>query len=430
LRYNSTVGTVLYQGKKNEQIFLDNTSSNLAINNTRQTFAKVPGINVWESDGSGTNVSIAARGLSPNRAWEFNTRQNGYDIAADPFGYPEAYYAPAFESLERIQVIRGAGALQYGPQMGGMVNYISKTRIKGKKIGLESNQTVGSYGLFNSYTAVGGETERLNYYGYFQHRNANGWRENSFYNLNSGSFNASYQISNKIKVGGEYIIWDNLSQQPGGLTDSIFNYNPRLSYRSRNWMNINWQIASVFVNADFKNFKLNWSTYSLMGDRRSVGNVGAIANTQGVVNYDNLNSNRTVDKDLYRNTGSELRFIYSYNILSLEHHLSGGLRYYNGNTQRVRGTGNSSVKPDFTILDPTKLSRDYNFATLNYAAFIENAISIGKQFTFVPGVRFENIQNTITGKQPLVISNTKQRFKILYGASAQYKFNNPKIVIR
>jgi hypothetical protein len=26
-------------------------------------------------------------GLSPNRSWELNTRQNGYDISSDVFGY-------------------------------------------------------------------------------------------------------------------------------------------------------------------------------------------------------------------------------------------------------------------------------------------------------------------------------------------------------
>jgi len=38
-------------------------------NNMRQIMAKVPGIHVWESDGSGIQIGIATRGLSPNRSW-------------------------------------------------------------------------------------------------------------------------------------------------------------------------------------------------------------------------------------------------------------------------------------------------------------------------------------------------------------------------
>jgi Fe(3+) dicitrate transport protein len=93
---------IIYAGKKTEVIKLSAAAANLAQNNSRQIFAKVPGIQVWESDGSGVQMGVASRGLSPNRMWEFNTRQNGYDIAADPFGYPEAYFTPSVESLDRI----------------------------------------------------------------------------------------------------------------------------------------------------------------------------------------------------------------------------------------------------------------------------------------------------------------------------------------
>ena len=62
---------------------------------------------VQENDGTGIQTSIAVRGLNPNRSWEFNTRQNGYDISADPMGYLEAYYTPPTEAVERIEIVRG-----------------------------------------------------------------------------------------------------------------------------------------------------------------------------------------------------------------------------------------------------------------------------------------------------------------------------------
>ena len=118
------VGTSFYAGKKTSLILLDNVKGNVVMNTMRQVMAKVPGIHVWESDGSGIQIGIASRGLSPNRSWEFNIRQNGYDISADPYGYPEAYYNPPLQSVQRIEVVRGQGSLQYGPQFGGMINYI------------------------------------------------------------------------------------------------------------------------------------------------------------------------------------------------------------------------------------------------------------------------------------------------------------------
>lgn len=68
------VGTNIYAGKKNTLIVLDNVQGNVANNTMRQVLAKVPGIHIWESDPSGIQIGIAARGLSPNRSWEFNVR--------------------------------------------------------------------------------------------------------------------------------------------------------------------------------------------------------------------------------------------------------------------------------------------------------------------------------------------------------------------
>jgi len=137
------VGVNINAGKKNSLIVVDNVQGNVVTNTMRQVVAKIPGIQIWESDGSGIQIGIAARGLSPNRSWEFNTRQNGYDIAADPYGYPEAYYNPQLQAVQRIEIIRGHGSLQYGPQFGGMVNYILRNGSEiNKPFEFETQQTV------------------------------------------------------------------------------------------------------------------------------------------------------------------------------------------------------------------------------------------------------------------------------------------------
>jgi Fe(3+) dicitrate transport protein len=179
------VGTNIYAGKKSALIVLENVQGNIANNTMRQVLAKVPGIHIWESDPSGIQIGIAARGLSPNRSWEFNIRQNGYDISADPFGYPEAYYNPQLQAVQRIEIVRGQGALQYGPQFGGMVNYILKNGSEiNKPFEFETQQTIGSNGLINSFNAIGGKKGKINYYTFYDQRNGDGWRNNSeFFDL-------------------------------------------------------------------------------------------------------------------------------------------------------------------------------------------------------------------------------------------------------
>ena len=121
------IGTAVINGaKKAERVYVADVPSVLATNTARQAFSSVAGINVWESDPAGLQLSIGARGLSPNRMINFNARQNGYDISADPLGYPEAYYTPLLQAVDHIDVVRGAGSLRYGSQFGGTVNFIMK----------------------------------------------------------------------------------------------------------------------------------------------------------------------------------------------------------------------------------------------------------------------------------------------------------------
>ena len=94
---------VIYTGKKNEVIQLNRINADLSTNNTRQVFAKVPGMSIWENDGSGIQVGIATRGLSPNRSWEFNVRQNGYDISSEVFGIPKHIIRRQWKHLKKLK---------------------------------------------------------------------------------------------------------------------------------------------------------------------------------------------------------------------------------------------------------------------------------------------------------------------------------------
>ena len=230
-------------------IVLDNVQGNVVNNTMRQVLAKVPGIHVWESDPSGIQIGIAARGLSPNRSWEFNVRQNGYDIAADPFGYPEAYYNPPLQAVQRIEIIRGQGALQYGPQFGGMVNYIIRNGSEiNKKFELETQQTIGSNNLSNSFTAIGGKDSKMNYYTFFDQRAGDGWRKNSAYYTKAGFGTITYHIHPKLDLSLELLQSHIRSQQPGGLIDQQIQQNPQQSFRNRNWMDITWTTPAIILN--------------------------------------------------------------------------------------------------------------------------------------------------------------------------------------
>ena len=427
------VGTNIYAGKKSTLIVLDNVQGNVTTNNMRQVLAKVPGIHIWESDPSGTQIGIAARGLSPNRSWEFNIRQNGYDIAADPFGYPEAYYNPQLQAVQRIEVVRGHGSLQYGPQFGGMVNYILKNGSEmNTPFQFETQQVAGSNRLFNSYNAVGGKKGKFNYYAFFDYKNGDGYRDNSHFFAKSGFATVTYKASKKLMLTAEIMQAHTRAQQPGGLADADLYNDPQQSLRSRNWLDIAWTTPALTIAYNV-NDKTIWNTkfFGTIGNRGSVGFLQAIT-TKDSINATTLQyNNRAVNIDKYRNYGMESRILTSYSIGKMKNTLSGGVRLYTGNTFRqTEGKGSTGQDYDVSIIG--QFAKDITFTSKNAAFFIENIFRVGKKLLLIPGARYEFIKGNASGRNgfsntgsEILLQNIERSRKfLLAGFGAEYHITN------
>jgi len=423
------VGTNIYAGKKNALIILENVQGNIANNTMRQVLAKVPGIHIWESDPSGIQIGIAARGLSPNRSWEFNIRQNGYDIAADPFGYPEAYYNPQLQAVQRIEIIRGQGALQYGPQFGGMVNYILKNESElNKPIEFETQQTIGSNGLLNSFNAIGGKKGKINYYSFYDQRNGEGWRNNSGFFTKASFGSVTYNFTKNLSLTAELMYSHIRSQQPGGLTDAQINQDAKQSFRNRNWFDITWTTPAVTVQYEINDHS-RWYTkiFGTIGDRNSVGFLQPITVKDSINAATNQFNNRIVNLDRYRNYGAESRVITDYHLGKMKNTLSAGVRLYTGNTHRLAdGKGSTGSNYDVAILG--LYPRDINFSSYNSAAFIENIFRLSDKLYLIPGVRYEWLKGTASGRNGLgstgseiILQNiTRSRSFFLSGIGSEY----------
>ena len=423
------IGTNIYAGKKNALIVLENVQGNIANNTMRQVLAKVPGIHIWESDPSGIQIGIAARGLSPNRSWEFNIRQNGYDIAADPFGYPEAYYNPQLQAVQRIEIVRGQGALQYGPQFGGLVNYILKNGSEIiKPFEFETQQTFGSNGLNNSFNAIGGKKGRINYYSFFDQRNGEGWRANSQFYTKAGFGSMTYHFTNQLALTVELMRSHIRSQQPGGLTDLQIQQNAKQSFRTRNWFDITWTTPAITLAYEI-NEDSRWITklYSTIGDRNSVGYLQPITVKDSINKSTNQFNNRIVNLDQYRNFGLESRFITDYHLGKMKNTFSAGIRLYTGTTNRL-ADGKGSTNSDYDISITGIYPRDVSFKSNNTAAFIEHIFRFTERFYLIPGLRYEWLEGSAEGRNGISSSGVainlqnikRSRSFILGGIGSEY----------
>ncbi len=387
----------IYAAKKSEVIVMDSLTVNTSTNNARQTYARVPGLNIWENEGAGIQLSIGGRGLDPNRTSNFNVRQNGYDISADALGYPESYYTPALEGVERIQLIRGAASLQYGTQFGGFLNFVMRKPVADKKMQLVARQSAGTYGggtlaLYNTFTSLSGTNGKFSYYTYFQYKTGNGWRPNSGFNTKNYYGNINYQFSKRTSLGFDLTLMSYLAQQPGGLSDQMYKDDPRQSNRQRNWMQVDWKLAAVHFSHKFnESSELNIRTFGLYASRNTVG-----FRPNRVATVDN-NSERDLIRGDFRNIGSEVRYMKRYYLGEKYSVLLVGARGYYGNNLSTQGLGSTGKDANFNYAADNFMNYNYNFHNKNVALFAENIFYIGNKLSITPGVRFEYINTNADG---------------------------------
>jgi len=425
----------IYSGKKNEVVLLEEVNGNLATNNSRQVYSRVAGLNIWESDQAGLQLGIGGRGLSPNRTSNFNTRQNGYDIAADALGYPESYYTPPTESLERIEVVRGAASLQYGTQFGGVLNFKIKQAPEDKKISLESNQTIGSYGLFSSYNAIGGTVKNTSYYAFANYKRGDGWRPNSEFDAFTGYASIQQKLGKKFSLKAEYTGMQYMAHQAGGLTDELFEEDPSQSIRARNWFNVNWNVMALTLNYELNaKWRMELRNFGLIGSRKALGILGYI-------NRPDPGGNRDLFCDTYNNFGSELRVMHTYKLLGNPNNLLMGMRYYQGKTNRKQGEGSDGSDANFNFNNPNDLEHsEFNFPSQNVAFFAENVFHLTTRLSVTPGIRGEYIKTQAEGYYKFRVTDlagnivadtnlpdnkSNERSFVLGGLGASYKL--PKL---
>ena len=420
---------IIYAGKKTEVIIVDSLDANKAINNTRQILGRIPGLNIVETESSGfTANGIATRGLNPTQSIEMNTRQNGYNISADVYGYNEAYYIPPMEAVKRIEMVRGASSLQFGAQFGGLVNYITEDAPTDKPFQFITSQTVGSFGMYNAFTSVGGTYKKISYYGFLQQRNMDGYRPNSQQWQLSGFGKIQYTASKKINAGLEYSLLRNKIHMPGGLSDSLFNANPKASVRARNWLKSPWNIVSGYLNLnpnDNTTFSLKttyiFSNRSLVW-RNEDGGAGAL---DAIDPATNQYVPREVESEDMHSVATEARFAASYKLGKSKSTLAGGVRFSYSWFKRLGG-GEGSTNSDFDLSITGDWEKKLNFTTTNIAPFVENIFRIGNKLTVTPGVRLEYLNSTVKGYTTddiykVTANKSKNRVFLLSGIGIEYK---------
>ena len=391
-------GTYIFAGKKSESIKLLQIPADITNKIGRQVFAKIPGIFVYDMDGSGNQINISSRGLDPHRGWEFNIRKNGIITNSDMYGYPASHFSVPLESIDHIELVRGTGSLQYGAQFGGMLNYVTKQGDTTKPISFENITTVGSYNLLSTYNAIAGKLGKFKYYAYLQKKTKDGYRKNEHTLSESEAIIITYEPTKNISIKTELARSTYIYRIPGGLTDSMFYIDPRQASRSRNYFNPDIYVPSVAINWQIAaKTKIQFTSSAVLGKRNSV-QFDKPTNVNDTINTTTLQyNNRQVDIDQFNSYTSEIRLLQQYKIGHQVSSLSAGLQYMNNDMHRKQiGKGTTSSDFDLSLATPGWV-RDLHFKTKNIALFAENKFQLFNNFAITAGTRVEAGKTQMNG---------------------------------
>lgn len=414
-------GPQIYAGKKATLLDLDALPQVIG-NNYRQALTRAPGL--LYSEETSPLVSLGYRGIGePHRAQFLQVLQDGIPIHADPIGYPEAYYTPPLDLVDRLEFVRGGAALLYGPQPAGALNYRTYLPRLDRTFSLRTRQVFGSDSLYATYSAVDGTVGGLGYLAAFQHRQSEGFRTaNSDYVVNGGHFKA---VWGALRPTRWVLAFDGYAEEhgePGGLTlergPGLVNYQDDRTRASRLYDRFRLQryVPSLTVTHDFNDrtaaeVKVWGGYYDRFSKRQRGGGFGRLpSGAEAEAN--------AIERQEFYSTGADARLRHDYLLGGEDQNLTVGVHFYRGDSPRTDARG---ATPWAEVGTPVSTSH----RLVHYGAvFAENRFQFGR-WSLTPGFRLETVAQDITVRRPagdawLVSHKERLEVEPLVGLGLEY----------
>jgi len=422
------LGVEIFSGRKTEVIELTSLDANVALKNPREIFAKVPGVFVYDMDGAGNQINISTRGLDPHRGWEFNIRKDGFITNSDMYGYPASHFSLPLEAVVRVDLVRGTGALQYGAQFGGMLNYETKRAGPEEGLSFESINSAGSFGMLSTYNAVAGRFGGTDFYAYYSKRVSDGYRDNSRTEAEYYGLTVNHALTDTIALTAGLAWSEYRVQLAGPLTDAMFHENPKQSTRARNYYSPDIYVPTLGVTwTPSDKTTISWRLSAVLGDRNSVlfDRPATVVDAIDPVTLEY--ANRQVDIDTYRSYTTSLRGLQRYTLWGLEHAFAAGVELMDNDThRRQQGVGTTGTDYDLSLVQPG-WGRDLQLKSENVAFYAENNFALTERWFVTPGFRIESgtsdMTGIVVGYPPGELPNSIKHNFTLLGISTEYSLS-------
>jgi iron complex outermembrane receptor protein len=385
------------------------------VNRLEDALRNVSGVSAGDSFG-GTTERFVIRGFAQN-----TTLVDGFRQGAFGQGLPSA------ERLERIEVLKGPASILYGNlEPGGVVNLVTKKPSKEPLA--ETNIELGNFGLFQSSFDLSDAIDSENKLLY--RLNANFEVSDGFRDFNQDTTRLSLAPTISWQIGkntdllvdfsylnqanpfdrGIVAIGDGVADIP---FDRIFQQSDdeyeleqlSTSYQLEHRFSDKWKLRNSFrfVSSDTSDFRLD----SLFIDDSGVLERGFRLN-------DDINENYSVQTNV----------VGEFATGKVEHQLLVGVDFDRSTTVGRQGrlpddpvflidvfTQEADPIPDIQPEDLTSFARDENTRADLLGIYLQDQISISKQFKFLVGGRFDIFdQESIDFTSDFISGQSQERF--------------------
>ncbi len=356
----------------------------MGASTAREVLNRIPGVNAPENNGTGSHdmaLNFGIRGLNPRLASRSTVLMDGIPVPFAPYGQPQLSFAPiSMGNMDAVDVVRGGGAVRYGPQnVGGVVNFVTRAipdepTLKGG-FQTETSPSSSHDGFKTTGNVLAGGTADNGLGGAILYTGVRGgdWREHSDTQIDDLILKGKYQIDEANSVNAMAQYYEGEAEMPGGLNVADYKDDPYQSTRLKDkfWGRRTMVNFGYRYEEDARVFTANtFFTKTLRSGYLEQGSFVSLSPRE------------------YWVRGLETRFSQGFALGETWHEVGVGYRYINeaGHEMRYRENTVDNVLPT----TGSRFDRDTRGATEANAIYIDDRIDIGK-WTITPGIRYEMI---------------------------------------
>jgi Fe(3+) dicitrate transport protein len=375
-------------------VIREETIKESGAKHVRDVLRRVPGLQVQESNGTGGSdlaLNVGARGLTSRLSPRSTILIDGVPMAFAPYGQPQLSLAPvAVGNLQSIDVVRGGGAVRYGPQnVGGIINFVTRDipeeSAGNVSIGTEAAETGGfktQTSAFLGGTADNGIGAALMYSGI---RGAGYRDENDGTLVDDFLLKSKFALSEIDELAASLHYYRADADMPGGLSAAQYDEDPYQSVRPYDsFEGERKDISFKYTRKpdDERTFELG--SYYYESYRGS-----------NIVTEQSATRDRLFSYPRYYHVfGIEPRYSQLFFWGDVAHEVGVGYRYVDEGMHESTERGATYLRDGGDPYSaPFSVTADNTGGTEAHSLYIDDRIDVG-DWTVTPGLRYERVRTT------------------------------------